>query len=28
VTRKLQAAYTAVVKGPGEPKPEWLAYVG
>jgi branched-chain amino acid aminotransferase len=27
VTRKLQAAYTAVVKGPGEPKPEWLAYV-
>jgi len=27
VTRKLQAAYTAVVKGPGEPKPAWLAYV-
>jgi branched-chain amino acid aminotransferase len=27
VTRKLQAAYSAVVKGPGEPHPEWLAYV-
>jgi branched-chain amino acid aminotransferase len=27
VTRKLQAAYTAVVKGPGEPKPAWLAYL-
>lgn len=27
VTHKLQAAYTAVVKGPGEPKPEWLAYL-
>jgi branched-chain amino acid aminotransferase len=27
VTRKLQAGYTAVVKGPGEPRPEWLAYV-
>jgi branched-chain amino acid aminotransferase len=27
VTRKLQAAFAAVVKGPGEPKPEWLAYV-
>jgi branched-chain amino acid aminotransferase len=27
ITRKLQAAYTAVVKGPGEPHPEWLAYV-
>jgi branched-chain amino acid aminotransferase len=27
VTRKLQAAYTAVVKGPGEPHLEWLAYV-
>jgi branched-chain amino acid aminotransferase len=27
VTRKLQAAFTAVVKGPGEPKPEWLAYL-
>ncbi len=26
VTRKLQAAYSAVVKGPGEPHPEWLAY--
>jgi branched-chain amino acid aminotransferase len=27
VTRKLQAAFTAVVSGPGEPHPEWLAYV-
>ena len=27
VTRKLQAAFSTVVKGPGEPKPEWLAYV-
>ena len=27
VTRKLQAAFTAVVNGPGEPHPEWLAYV-
>jgi branched-chain amino acid aminotransferase len=27
VTRKLQAAFTAVVKGPGEPRPDWLAYV-
>jgi branched-chain amino acid aminotransferase len=27
VTRKLQAAFAAVVKGPGEPRPEWLAYV-
>jgi branched-chain amino acid aminotransferase len=27
VTRKLQAAFTAVVKGPGEPRPEWLTYV-
>ena len=27
ITRKLQTAYTAVVKGPGEPKPAWLAYV-
>ena len=27
VTRKLQAAFTAVVKGPGEPKPEWLTYL-
>ena len=27
VTRKLQAAFSAVVKGPGEPRPEWLAYV-
>ena len=27
VTRKLQAAFAAVVKGPGEPKPEWLAYL-
>ena len=26
-TRKLQAAFSAVVKGPGEPRPEWLAYV-
>jgi branched-chain amino acid aminotransferase len=24
VTRKLQALFTAVVKGPGEPHPEWL----
>lgn len=27
VTRTLQAAYSAVVKGPGEAKPAWLAYV-
>jgi branched-chain amino acid aminotransferase len=27
VTRKLQAAFTAAVKGPGEPRPDWLAYV-
>jgi branched-chain amino acid aminotransferase len=27
VTSKLQAAFTAVVKGPGEPHPEWLAYL-
>ncbi len=27
VTRKLQAAFTAAVKGPGEPRPEWLTYV-
>jgi branched-chain amino acid aminotransferase len=27
VTRKLQAAFSAVVKGPGEPRPDWLAYV-
>jgi branched-chain amino acid aminotransferase len=27
VTRKLQAAFTKVVKGPGEPHPEWLAYL-
>jgi len=27
VTRRLQAAFSAVVKGPGEPHPEWLAYV-
>jgi branched-chain amino acid aminotransferase len=27
ITRQLQAAFTAVVKGPGEPKPAWLAYV-
>ncbi len=27
VTRKLQAAFTAVVKGPGAPRPEWLTYV-
>ncbi|MBN2576656.1 MAG: aminotransferase class IV, partial [Deltaproteobacteria bacterium] len=27
VTRKLQAAFAAVVKGPGEPKPEWLRHV-
>jgi branched-chain amino acid aminotransferase len=27
VTRKLQAAFAAVVKGPGEPRPEWLTYV-
>jgi len=27
VTKKLQAAFTAVVKGPGEPRPEWLTYV-
>jgi branched-chain amino acid aminotransferase len=26
-TRKLQAAFHAVVKGPGEPRPEWLTYV-
>ena len=27
VTRKLQAAFTAVVKGPGEPRREWLTYL-
>jgi branched-chain amino acid aminotransferase len=27
VTRKLQAAFATVVKGPGEPRPEWLAYL-
>jgi branched-chain amino acid aminotransferase len=27
VTRKLQVAFSAVVKGPGEPKPAWLTYV-
>jgi len=27
VTRKLQAAFTAAVTGPGEPHPEWLTYV-
>jgi branched-chain amino acid aminotransferase len=27
VTRKLQAAFAAVVKGPGEPRPDWLTYV-
>jgi len=27
ITRKLQAAFHAVVKGPGEPRPEWLTYV-
>jgi len=27
VTRKLQAAFATVVKGPGEPRPEWLSYV-
>jgi branched-chain amino acid aminotransferase len=27
VTRRLQAAFTAVVKGPGAPRPEWLAYL-
>jgi len=27
ITRKLQAAFSAVVKGPGEPRPEWLTYV-
>jgi branched-chain amino acid aminotransferase len=27
VTRKLQTTFTAVVKGPGEPQPDWLAYV-
>ena len=27
VTRRLQTAFAAVVKGPGEPRPEWLAYV-
>ena len=27
VTRKLQAAFTATVKGPGEPRPTWLTYV-
>jgi len=27
VTRKLQAAFTAVVKGPGEPRPDWLRYL-
>jgi len=26
-TRKLQTAFAAVTKGPGEPRPEWLAYV-
>ncbi len=27
VTRKLQAAFASVVKGPGEPRPDWLVYV-
>ncbi len=27
VTRKLQAAFARVVKGPGEPRPEWLTFV-
>lgn len=27
VTRKLQAAFTSVVKGPGEPRPDWLRYL-
>jgi branched-chain amino acid aminotransferase len=27
VTKKLQAAFTKVVKGPGEPRPEWLRYL-
>jgi branched-chain amino acid aminotransferase len=27
ITRKLQAAFHAVVKGPGEARPEWLTYV-
>lgn len=27
VTRKLQSAFAAVVKGPGEPHPEWLTYL-
>ena len=27
ITRTLQAAFTKVVKGPGEPRPDWLAYV-
>ncbi len=27
VTRKLQAAFTAAVKGPGEPRPDWLTYL-
>jgi branched-chain amino acid aminotransferase len=27
ITRKLQAAFTKVVKGPGEARPDWLAYV-
>jgi len=27
ITRKLQTAFAAVVKGPGEPRPDWLVYV-
>jgi branched-chain amino acid aminotransferase len=27
VTRKLQAAFSKVVKGPGEPRPDWLRYL-
>ena len=27
MTRKLQAAFATVVKGPGEPRPDWLAYL-
>lgn len=27
ITRQLQAAFTAAVKGPGEPHPEWLTYL-
>ena len=27
LARALQAAFTKVVKGPGEPRPDWLRYL-